>query len=103
MAPDDVPVQGRILSLDGRPIEDARLSISLISEPLDGNLDGFLKAFRDRPTHNSWVGYRSEHMTSLSSDAFEIRGNVQTDGATATAARRHERPGNAAAHLLREF
>jgi protocatechuate 3,4-dioxygenase beta subunit len=44
---DDIPVTGRILDLEGRPVVGAKISVRRIAAPQQGDLGGFLKLIAD--------------------------------------------------------
>jgi RNA polymerase sigma factor (sigma-70 family) len=47
---DDVPIEGRILDLEGRPVAGATVRVARLSAASDENLDVFLKAWKFGPT-----------------------------------------------------
>ncbi len=63
----DVPIDGRILNLEGRPVAGAKLRFVDIHGSDKQNLDAYLKASRDRPAQ-AWVHMR-DHYRSLPSQA----------------------------------
>ncbi|GAA4453163.1 carboxypeptidase-like regulatory domain-containing protein [Novipirellula rosea] len=63
----DVPVTGKILDQQGRPVEGAKVTIQNLHRAKDENLDGFLKASRDQPTR-TWL-YERDSMLYLSPEA----------------------------------
>ncbi|HEY3964109.1 MAG TPA: carboxypeptidase regulatory-like domain-containing protein [Planctomycetaceae bacterium] len=44
LARDDLPVTGRILDPEGRPVRNVKIAVSNLRAPKDGDLSGFLKA-----------------------------------------------------------
>jgi RNA polymerase sigma factor (sigma-70 family) len=48
LARDDVPISGRIIDLQGRPVAGATVTVVSVRMPSTGGLDGFLKALRER-------------------------------------------------------
>lgn len=59
---EDVPIRGRVLDQQGRPLEGARLNVITLHDPTEGDLDGFLQTQRDSPFriryHMVQAGYR---------------------------------------------
>lgn len=44
---DDVPIEGRIVDLQGQPVPGATIHVESLKQPLANDLDGFLKAFAE--------------------------------------------------------
>ncbi|HKB04433.1 MAG TPA: sigma-70 family RNA polymerase sigma factor [Gemmataceae bacterium] len=65
---DDVPIEGRVLNLEGRPVAGAKVRVLWVFHPIGGNLDRWLDAARGmRDLNDTWkalhgleaVSYRS--------------------------------------------
>ncbi|MCA9141108.1 MAG: carboxypeptidase regulatory-like domain-containing protein, partial [Planctomycetales bacterium] len=70
---EDLPVSGKILDQQGRPVVGATVSIQSLHRAEDENLDGFLQANRDQPTR-VWL-YERDSMFYLSPEAvLKLRG-----------------------------
>ncbi len=48
LARDDVPISGRIIDLQGRPVSGATVKVVSVRVPPNGRLDDYLKALRER-------------------------------------------------------
>ncbi len=58
LARDDVPISGRIIDLEGRPVAGVLVSVVEVRVPAVGSLDGWIKAMeerKDRPNFNAPV------------------------------------------------
>jgi protocatechuate 3,4-dioxygenase beta subunit len=69
LVPDDVPIRGRIVSIDGQPVAGASLEILDAWEGEDGNLDGFEKLAAE-PNTNSYQAEQS--LQQLANEPHEI-------------------------------
>jgi RNA polymerase sigma factor (sigma-70 family) len=78
----DVPVRGRILDPDGRPLAGARLRVTYLSAPKGDDLGAYLEAFRkgrpwEQPLTRNWEGPLPGLPALLTTDAdgrFELAG-----------------------------
>lgn len=76
---DDLPVQGRVLDQQGRPVVKATVRLFWLHDA-DGNLDGFLQATRDTPTDTELQRYTQQHMQYLNPDLTQWwKGNRSSD------------------------
>ncbi len=50
LAKDDVPVKGRIVDLEGKPVPGVTIEVTAIKAPPDGSLTPWLEAVKNRPT-----------------------------------------------------
>jgi RNA polymerase sigma factor (sigma-70 family) len=83
--PEDMPITGRVLDLEGRPVAGARVAVEAIDATSSENLDEFLKEFRGRG-HEQSIYMLDKHLlegaplaemlhtTSDSAGRFTIRG-----------------------------
>jgi RNA polymerase sigma factor (sigma-70 family) len=53
---DDVPIEGRILDLEGRPVAGATIRVARLHADSDESLDVFLKAWKFGPMEAMWGG-----------------------------------------------
>lgn len=67
---EDVPIRGRILDLEGRPVAGATLEVIDIHGSDEQNLDGYLEAVRDQPTR-AWLHAR-DHLRQLSAATLQL-------------------------------
>ena len=84
LAPDDVPLRGRVLDLEGRPVAGARVTMNLISTAKGGDLTPYLKAVRDgtedgngRLLARRWFGPLPNRKGAVTTDA---EGRFTLDG-----------------------
>src|SRR5206468_1779820 len=47
LVPDDVPLRGRVLDLEGRPVAGARVTVDRVATALGGDLAAYLKTVAD--------------------------------------------------------
>ncbi|MCG8648669.1 MAG: transthyretin-like family protein, partial [Pirellulales bacterium] len=70
---EDLPIQGKVLDQQGRPIVGAEITIVHLYRAANENLDGFLQASRDQPTR-LWL-YARDSMYYVSPEAvLQLRG-----------------------------
>ena len=50
---DDVPVTGRIIDLEGRPVAGVTVKVIDVRAPAGASLDGWLKALEERKEHHN--------------------------------------------------
>lgn len=87
LARDDVPVRGRFLDLQGRPVSGATIRVYALKASPDGNLDKFIKAVKNQhaghyfPEHEYLSSYRVDGLrhffppvTSDKAGRFQIKG-----------------------------
>ncbi|WP_161604809.1 carboxypeptidase-like regulatory domain-containing protein [Roseiconus nitratireducens] len=65
---EDMPVRGKVLDQQGRPVRGAQVTVESLYRAKDENLDGFLKASRDQPTR--LMQYEGTSMIYLSPEAI---------------------------------
>jgi RNA polymerase sigma factor (sigma-70 family) len=68
LAPDDVPVNGRLLDLQGQPIAGATIRVFALKASPDGKLDSFTKAIKSRTTGQHFLEH--EHLSACRFDGL---------------------------------
>jgi RNA polymerase sigma factor (sigma-70 family) len=54
LAPDDVPISGRIIDLEGRPVSGVIVNVVEVRTPADGSLDDWIKAIEERKDNGTF-------------------------------------------------
>ncbi|HEY7155727.1 MAG TPA: RNA polymerase sigma factor, partial [Gemmataceae bacterium] len=77
---DDVPIRGRVINLEGKPIADVRVRIdNLISTPEKGDLTAWLAALKARKENPGTID--ANYLTRLYNPAFDLLFPPVTTGA----------------------
>jgi hypothetical protein len=74
---DDVPIDGAIEDLEGRPLEGIIVRPEWVGEPLSGQLDAFIEAFREHPFWDIFQRGRYFRLRFMTGLPAEIKTDAQ--------------------------
>src|SRR4029078_8655830 len=77
LAVDDVPIEGRILDLEGKPVAGATIKVDYLNTPKGSDLSEWLKAVRAGQSIPAAAGLFSDSIPLISTGRWQ---GIKTDG-----------------------